>query len=741
MSDFLTSEEQQKVINHILNGDNVVVDAVAGAGKSTTVLSLARQVPPNYTILQLAYNAALRKEVKVKLKTQEIDNVKVHTFHSLAVKYYSSLAHNDTELRKIVQENIPPRTKIPAFNIIVLDESQDMSILYFKFMAKFANDMGAPFQLLVLGDYMQGIYGFKGADVRSLTEAHQIWAGHPGLLSPVFHQCALQTSYRITNQIANFINGVCLGTERLKATKDGPLPEYISNNSNNIERIVVAKIVQLVDAGFSPGDIFVLAPSVKKNNSGINQIENALVERNIPCYVPIFENEGFDDKVIAGKVVFSTYHSVKGRERPISFVLGFEQSYFEYLGQDYSPLECPSTIYVAGSRATYKLFLAERLNYAYDRSFDFLKKTHREMVDEGFVVFNGVPREKFYEKSTSDFEREKENDKKKKFVDITPSESVKYIPDHIMENILPLIDRIFIQEVEPTEDSTIDVPNIIPTSRGLYEDVCDLNGIAIPCIYCDHLFRKFGQTCTANIGSNVLRNIIIDLLSDTKQNQCSYLKREVDSLPEVCETPADYLRFANLQLACKERVISKYWQISPQDYNWLTDEMVTRFMERLDAVIGVECSDKPPLVEHSIIDYEMEVEIAAINAILRPFFLILDKIIRFSGRADLITWKTLWELKCTNSITVEHKLQTIMYAWLWHVVNGFSNRREVRIFNIKTGEVLRLNATFEELTIIVVEILRGNSKIEKCASRTNEDFFMECSEFIKSLSLTHRNTL
>jgi hypothetical protein len=165
----------------------------------------------------------------------------------------------------------------------------------------------------------------------------------------------------------------------------------------------------------------------------------------------------------------------------------------------------------------------------------------------------------------------------------------------------------------------------------------------------------------------------------------------------------------------------------------------------LDAVIGVECADTPPLVEHSIIDYEMEVEIATINAILQPFFPRLDKIIRFSGRADLITWKTLWELKCTNSITVEHKLQTVMYAWLWSVVNtprGSSecaNKREVRIFNIKTGEVLRLNATFEELTVIVVEILRGNSKIEKSSPITNEDFFRECGDFIAALST--RNTL
>lgn len=747
MSHFLTSEEQQKVINHILDGDNVVVDAVAGSGKSTTVLSLARQVPPNYKILQLAYNAALREEVTVKLKTQEIDNVKVHTFHSLAVKYYSPLAHNDTELRKIVQENIPPKTNIPAFNIIVLDEAQDMSILYFKFMVKFGNDMGTRFQLLILGDYMQGIYGFKGADIRSLTEAHKIWRGHPFLSSPIFHQCSLQTSYRITNQIANFMNGVCLGTERLKATKDGPLPEYISNTPGNIEKIIVAKIVQFVDAGGSPGDIFVLAPSVKQKYLGIYQIENTLVERNIACYIPIFENEGFDNKVIAGKVVFSTYHAAKGRERPINFVMGFDQSYFEFHGQDYSPLECPSPIYVSGTRAMHKLFLVERLNSVYDRSLDFLKKTHREMIDEGFVTFNGVPREKFYEKSASDFDRERERLNKTAYIDVTPSESVKYIPDHIMENILPLIDRIYIQEVEPTEETTIDVPNVIPTSRGLYEDVCDLNGIAIPSLYCDHLFRKYAQNgnCPVNVGSNILRNIIIDLLSDTKKNQCLSLKREVDEFPEVCKTPADYLQLANLLIACKEQVLSKYRQILPQDYNWLTDEMVARFMERLDAIIGVECGDIPPLVEHSIIDHEMEVEIAAMNSIIQPFFPNLNKIIRFSGRADLITWKTLWELKCTNSITVEHKLQTVMYAWLWYVVNTpagsseCSNKREVRIFNIKTGEVLRLNATFEELTIIVVEILRGNSKIEKSAPITNEDFLRECEDYMNSLIT--RNTL
>ena len=127
MSVFLTSEEQQHAINQILKGDNVVIDAVAGSGKSTTVLSLARQVPDKKRILQLAYNAILRKEVKAKLKEREIKNVKVHTFHSLAVRYYLHSAHTDTGIRKIVREDMQPKEQIPQFQIVVLDEAQDMS--------------------------------------------------------------------------------------------------------------------------------------------------------------------------------------------------------------------------------------------------------------------------------------------------------------------------------------------------------------------------------------------------------------------------------------------------------------------------------------------------------------------------------------------------------------------------------------------------------------------------------------
>jgi len=737
MSVFVTSEEQQNAIDFILAGDNVILDAVAGSGKSTTVLSLARQVQDKTRILQLAYNATLRAEVKAKLKEREIKNVSVHTFHSLAVKYYLLSAHTDTGITKIVREDMLPKSEIPKYGILVLDEAQDMSFLYFQFMVKFAFDMGTKFQLCVLGDYMQGIYEFKGADIRSLTHAHIIWRNHPLLSSRVFHQCTLQTSYRITNQHARFNNDVLLGMPRLKAIKDGPLVEYIRDNRMNSERRVIAKIIQLIKTGMSPGDIFVLAASVKGLNSNVRRMENALVERDIPCYVPMFDNEGFEDRVIEGKVVFSTFHSVKGRERPIVIVMGFDQSYFNIYGHELPPDKCPNVIYVACTRSTRKLILLEKDEVFYDRPFDFMKKTHREMREEGYVEFSGIQREKFYEKPVLNQE---ETTEKERFFDVVPSELAKYVSDHVMETIAPLIETIFIQEVEPTDESTIDIPNTIQTSRGLYEDICDLNGIALPSIYYDRLFRRYEEDGTkpVNIGANILRHIINDSLSDTTENQCLYLKRIVDRMPEVCETPADYLRLSNLYVACKERLLFKWNQIGEDDYGWLTPDMVNTFMERLDKVIGVECANNAPLVEHSIIDREMEAETATINTILQNNLLILNKKVRFSARADLITWRTLWELKCTGSITVEHKLQTILYAWLWHVVNTPDiekkrnaecvNKREVRVFNIKTGEILRLNSTFEELTIVVVELLRG--KYECHRPKTNEEFLQDCERFM-----------
>ena len=143
------SEEQSIAIQHIINGDNVILDAVAGSGKSTTVLSAASSMNEKKFLL-IAFNAMLRKETEAKVKSLELSNVIVHTFHSLCVKYYLSSAHTDTGIRRVILNKMKPKEALPKIDVIVLDESQDMSFLYFKWMVKFARDMARPFQLFVL---------------------------------------------------------------------------------------------------------------------------------------------------------------------------------------------------------------------------------------------------------------------------------------------------------------------------------------------------------------------------------------------------------------------------------------------------------------------------------------------------------------------------------------------------------------------------------------------------------------
>ena len=55
----------------VKTGKNVVVDAVAGTGKTTLILSLAKELI-HKNILQMTYNKSLKFEVREKIKEQLI---------------------------------------------------------------------------------------------------------------------------------------------------------------------------------------------------------------------------------------------------------------------------------------------------------------------------------------------------------------------------------------------------------------------------------------------------------------------------------------------------------------------------------------------------------------------------------------------------------------------------------------------------------------------------------------------
>ncbi|TRX62240.1 UvrD-helicase domain-containing protein [Carboxylicivirga sp. M1479] len=77
------TDEQQKIIEH--EGD-LKVNAVAGSGKTTTILQYALK-RPKASILYLAFNKSVKMEADYQLSQLGLSNVRVETAHSLAYKY------------------------------------------------------------------------------------------------------------------------------------------------------------------------------------------------------------------------------------------------------------------------------------------------------------------------------------------------------------------------------------------------------------------------------------------------------------------------------------------------------------------------------------------------------------------------------------------------------------------------------------------------------------------------------
>ena len=305
---------------------------------------------------------------------------------------------------------------------------------------------------------------------------------------------------------------------------------------------------------------------------------------------------------------------------------------------------------------------------------------------------------------------------------VNPTELIKFLSEDTIEFVTPILEKIFVQEIEPQKDMEFDIPKIIETEQGLFEEVSDLNGIALPAIYYDEI-----QGNTKD-GQDVLRNMINKSVQEMKENRYTYLKEIVKTLPEKCETCSDYLFLANVFVAVQEKLYSKIKQISRDEYNWINDELKQKCMDRLNEHLGQEFrKNSNVIVEKQLIHYSHEKEHEILDKIMAVYFH-NEKHFKFSARLDIESDKNIWEIKCTSKVTQEHQLQVVIYAWLWKILYP-EQERTFYIFNIRTGEKQILQSSNEDLTRIVVTLLRN--KYEDIEVLSDEQFITLCKNNIQ----------
>ena len=113
----------------------------------------------------------MKEETRQRLK--DYDHVDVHNYHSLVHSYFGVPCQDDKMMADFLNEPTSKQRSfvdLPDFDIVILDEVQDMTPLYFQLVHFLRTHLKNPSpQLCCLGDRMQCIYQFMRADHRFIT--------------------------------------------------------------------------------------------------------------------------------------------------------------------------------------------------------------------------------------------------------------------------------------------------------------------------------------------------------------------------------------------------------------------------------------------------------------------------------------------------------------------------------------------------------------------------------------------
>jgi hypothetical protein len=613
------SNEQQEVVDALQSGHNVIVNSVAGSGKTTCNLHIAHHFKDK-RILLLTYNAKLKIETREKIERLQLTNIETHSYHSFCVRYYNNTCYTDSEIIALLKTQPPPIKRF-SYDMIILDEAQDISPLYFNLICKVFRDNRVRHdtkpQIVILGDEKQSIFDFNKADQRFITMADKVFLfnDYP------WKNCHLSRSFRITHEMSEFINYAMLPSPRIFSQKvSGIKPRYIICNGfghNSGYNKMFSEFEYYLDLGYLPSEIFILAPSIKNPDSPIRKLENKIKQHypDIPIFVPNGDDAKLDKDILENKMVFSTFHQSKGLERKVVLVSGFDDSYFKFFKKKAIADSCPNELYVATTRAL------ECMTLFHDYQNDYLPFLNKPKIHQTceFIKHQELCRER----------------PKKKEIKIGVCDLIKHLSQDVLDDCYNQLEIEMIRE--PSTMIDIDVKTIqlkLDDGNHLKEEVSEITGIAMQ-FYVEYLIHVDIQTYHELIGNHDYEDAITfyDMHNSDK----------VQDFDFETMTPQTLLKIANCWNSCKTGFLFKLQQIV--QYDWVSEKHLSQCYNRLEQFgfdpttqFEVHCKHKQESARHNI---------------------------DIHGFIDFTHNDNIYELKCVHQLKKEHYLQLALYKYLY----------------------------------------------------------------------------
>jgi hypothetical protein len=575
--------------------------------------------------------------------------------------------------KTIVQE-------IPTYDIIIIDEIQDMSLLYFRVLYRILVDVNNPdIQLCVLGDKNQSIFDFNGADSRFITRADDIFKYNDRR----WEKLSLPVSFRVSQPMAMFINHCMLRRNRIEAHNKNTCikPTYMICDGfiKSTNNMVYLFIKDMLDRGAKPEDIFVLAPSLKSSSSPVSILENILKNNqedrsSIPIFVPASDDSKIDQDVIKNKLVFSTFHQSKGLERKIVIVYGFEDSYFTFYKKDHDPQICPNELYVACTRGSRHLVLVHQRNNGYLPFLD------RERLSIYCNVYGNVVDENNKPKLSSTKHAILSPPKK-----LGVCDSIRHLSVDVIDYCFSRLEIINIKKSE----KKISIPDKSIQKDNLYESLSDITGIALPMYFAYKLRPEDNQLETMISRCKDEKDQLIEEKEEENRKIINIHRKKIEQYDARNISIEQLLHIAIMYSCIQSTFVFKLDQII--HYDWVTENNLQIGMDRLHALDLTETGQ-----------FEKKVKNERQN-------------IDFSGVMDYMDENSVYEFKCVAELTHEHYIQLALYKYLYE--SEFPNEPEKRYYlhNILTNEMNEIRCTFpilEEMVDYIIEQKYGKKEIQ-----------------------------
>ena len=298
----ILSDEQKFFVEKALEGNNILVDACIGSGKTTAIQRLCDEMTDK-KILYLTYNKLLKLDAKSKIKSK---NVMVTNYHGFAtwilIKNNKQFGYEDS-----IQQFLAAKPAIPRYDVLMIDEYQDIETELAD-MLEYIKKKNPGIQIIAVGDMEQKIYDKTSLNVKEFITK----------FLDKYIEIEFTTCFRLSSEIAEMLGRVW--NKKIVGV----------NGDCKVETMTMNKVIKFL-SDKNPKDILCLGSRTGDMTKLLNKLEDKYpqVFNKKSIYASIRSSSGGSTEPNNNAAVFTTFDSCKGMEKPICVVFDWTLSYWD----------------------------------------------------------------------------------------------------------------------------------------------------------------------------------------------------------------------------------------------------------------------------------------------------------------------------------------------------------------------------------------------------------------------------